>query len=133
MPDYDNSRELTPAQIGQSWLNYIIEERTILWWGGFGNSTEHTAFLQLKNDITAPDSGSVALNGKIIAEQIGSQIFIDGWAMVAPGEAILGAQVVAAMESLAFVESDVDKLIDCAVSLIPNDSVIYRMISDIRE
>ena len=152
LPDYDNSPDLTPAQIGQSWLNYIIEEQTILWWGGFGNSTEHTAYLRLKNGITAPDSGSMALNGKIVAEQIGSQIFIDGWAMVAPGdpelavdfacraasvshdgEAILGAQVIAAMESLAFVESDVDKLIDCAVSLIPNDSVIYRMIGDIRE
>lgn len=152
LPDYGNSPNLTPAQIGQSWLNYIIEERTILWWGGFGNSTEHTAFLRLKNGIAAPDSGSVALNGKIIAEQIGSQIFIDGWAMVAPGdpelavdlagraasvshggEAILGAQVVAAMEAQAFVESDVDRLIDCAISLIPKDSVIYRMIGDIRE
>jgi ADP-ribosylglycohydrolase len=152
LPDYGYSRELTPAQIGQSWLNYIIEERTILWWGGFGNSTEHTAYLRLKNGIKAPDSGSLALNGKIIAEQIGAQIFIDGWSMVAPGDpelavdlagraasvshdgaAILGAQVVAAMESLAFVESNVDELIDCAVSLIPNDSLIYRMIGDIRE
>jgi hypothetical protein len=26
---------LTPAQIGQTWLNYIIERRTILWWGGW--------------------------------------------------------------------------------------------------
>jgi len=152
LPDYGNSRDLTPAQIGQSWLNYIIEERTILWWGGFGNSTEHTAYLRLKNGIAAPDSGSVALNGKIIAEQIGSQIFIDGWAMVAPGdpelavdlaaraasvshdgEAILGAQLLAAMESLAFVETNSDVLIDCAISLIPKDSVIYRMIADIRE
>jgi ADP-ribosylglycohydrolase len=152
LPDYDYSRDLTPAQIGQSWLNYIIEGRTILWWGGFGNSTEHTAYLRLKNGVSAPESGSVALNGKIIAEQIGSQIFIDGWAMVAPGdpefavdlagraasvshggEAVFGAQVVAALESLAFVESNVDKLIDKAVSLIPQDSVIYRMIGDIRE
>jgi ADP-ribosylglycohydrolase len=152
LPDYGSSRSLTPAQIGQTWLNYIIEERTILWWGGFGNSTEHTAYLRLKNGVTAPDSGSMALNGRIIAEQIGSQIFIDGWGMVAPGdpelaadlaeraasvshdgEAILGAQIVAAMESLAFVESNVGRLIDCAISLIPKDSVIYRMIADIRE
>ena len=152
LPDYGNSRNLTPAQIGQSWLNYIIEEQTILWWGGFGNSTEHTAYLRMKNGVSAPESGSIALNGKIVAEQIGSQIFIDGWAMVAPGdpelavdlarraasvshdgEAIYGAQVVAAMESQAFVESDTNKLIDCAVSLIPKDSVIYRMIGDIRE
>jgi len=152
LPDYGNSLDLTPAQIGQTWLNYIIENRTILWWGGLGNSTEHTAYLRLKNGIQAPESGSIALNGKIVAEQIGAQIFIDGWAMVAPGnpelaadlarraasvshdgEAIYGAQVVAAMEAQAFIESDINKLMDCAVSLIPMDSVIYRMISDIRE
>ena len=152
LPDYGNSRDLTPAQIGQSWLNYIIEEQTILWWGGFGNSTEHTAYLRMKNGVSAPASGSIASNGKIVAEQIGSQIFIDGWAMVAPGdpelavdlarraasvshdgEAIYGAQVIAAMEAQAFVESDTNKLIDCALSLIPNDSIIYRMIGDIRE
>jgi ADP-ribosylglycohydrolase len=152
LPDYSNSLDLTPAQIGQTWLNYIIEERTILWWGGLGNSTEHTAYLYLKNGIEAPRSGSIALNGKVVAEQIGAQIFIDGWAMVAPGdpelaadlarraasvshdgEAIYGAQVVAAMEAQAFVESDINKLIDTAVSLIPKHSIIYHMISDIRE
>jgi len=51
-----------------------------------GNSTEHTAYLRLKNGIDAPESGSIATNGKVVAEQIGSQIFIDGWAMVAPGD-----------------------------------------------
>ena len=152
LPDYGNSLDLTPAQIGQTWLNYLIEEKTILWWGGFGNSTEHTAYLRLKNGYQAPESGSVELNGKIIAEQIGAQIFIDGWAMVAPGdpelasdlagraasvshggEAILASQVLAAMEAQAFVESDINKLIDVGVSFIPKDSVIYRMIADIRE
>jgi len=49
------------------------------------------------------------------------------------GEAIYGAQVLAAMEAQAFVESDVNTLIDTAVGLIPSDSVIYRMIGDIRE
>src|SRR5829696_7459661 len=152
LPDYDNSLDLSPAQIGQTWLNYIIERRTILWWGGLGNSTEHTAYLRLKDGISAPESGSIALNSKVVAEQIGSQIFIDGWAMVAPGdpelaadlaqraasvshdgEAIYGAQTVAAMEAQAFVESDINNLIDTAVSLIPKDSVIFRMIDDIRE
>jgi ADP-ribosylglycohydrolase len=151
LPDHDNRRELTPAQIGQTWLNYIIEERTILWWGGLGNSTEHTAYLRLKDGIPAPRSGSMALNGKVVAEQIGSQIFIDGWAMVAPGdpelaadlarraasvshdgEAIYGAQVLAAMEAQAFVEPDIDALIDTGVTFIPRDSVIYRMIAEIR-
>ncbi len=152
LPDYGNSLALTPAQIGQSWLNYIIEGRTILWWGGLGNSTEHTAFLRLKQGIAAPQSGSMALNGKVVAEQIGSQIFIDGWAMIAPGdpelaadlarraasvshdgEAIYGAQVIAAMEAQAFVEADLNKLLDTAVGLISNHSLIYRLIGDVRE
>jgi hypothetical protein len=152
MPDYGNTLALTPVQIGQAWLNYLIEGRTILWWGGLGNSTEHTAYLRLKHGIPAPQSGSMVLNGKVVAEQIGAQIFIDGWAMIAPGdpalaadlarraasvshdgEAIYGAQVLAAMESLAFVEPDIGKLLDAAVALIPGDSVIYRMIDDIRD
>ena len=152
LPDFGNSKRTTPDQIAKTWLNYIVENETILWWGGLGNSTEHTAYLRLKSGIPAPESGSIGLNGKVVAEQIGSQIFIDGWAMVAPGdpefavelarrassvshdgEAIHGAQVVAAMEAQAFVERDLNKLIDCAISFIPQDSVIYRMIADIRE
>jgi ADP-ribosylglycohydrolase len=152
LPDHGGSLDLTPAQIGQTWLNYIIERRTILWWGGMGNSTEHTAFLRLKRGIHAPESGSIAMNGQVVAEQIGSQIFIDGWAMVAPGdpelaadlarraasishdgEAIYGAQVLAAMEAQAFVERDIQKLIDTGVSFIPRDSVIFRMVDEIRE
>src|SRR5919107_5517050 len=49
------------------------------------------------------------------------------------GEALHGAQVVDAMEAGAFTESDIGRLIDDAVSLIPEDSVIFRMIYDIRE
>ena len=152
LPDYGHSRDLTPAQIGQTWLNYIIEGRTILWWGGLGNSTEHTAYLRLKSGVPAPRSGSRELNGTIISEQIGAQIFIDGWAMVAPGdpelaadlarraasvshdgEAIYGAQVVAAMEAQAFVERDINALIDTALHCIPRDTVIARLIHDLRE
>jgi ADP-ribosylglycohydrolase len=152
MPDYGNSLDLTPAQIGQSWLNYIVERRAILWWGGMGNSTEHTAYLRLKKGIQAPHSGSIALNGQVVAEQIGAQIFIDGWAMIAPGdpelaadlarragsvshdgEAIYGAQVLAAMEAQAFVERDNNKLLNCGLSFIPADSVIARLIHDIRD
>jgi ADP-ribosylglycohydrolase len=93
LADYESGRELTPEQIGQSWLNYLIEERTVLWWGGLGNSTEHTAYLRLKNGVKAPQSGSMELNGKVVAEQIGAQIFIDGWAMVAPGDPELAAEL----------------------------------------
>ena len=152
LPDYNNSLDLTPAQIGQTWLNYIIENRTILWWGGLGNSTEHTAFLRLKDGIQAPQSGSIDLNGKVVAEQIGAQIFIDGWGLISPGDpaqaaglarraasvshdggAIYGAQVIAALIAQAFIESDLDRLVDSAVSFIPKDSIIYRLIADIRD
>lgn len=151
MPDHDNDPALTAKQIGDTWLNYLIEQRTILWWGGIGNSTEHTAYLRLKSGIPAPMSGSLALNGTTVAEQIGSQIFIDGWGMIAPGdpalaadfarragsvshdgEAIYGAQVIAAMEAQAFVEPDLNRLLDVGVSLIPADSTIARLIGDIR-
>jgi len=152
LPDYGNSRDITAEQIGQTWLNYIIENRTILWWGGMGNSTEHTAYLRLKNGIPAPQSGSIELNSQVVAEQIGAQIFIDGWGMVAPGdpelaavlagragsvshdgEAVYNAQVIAAMEAQAYVERDLNTLLDTAVKLIPNTSLTYRMINDIRE
>ena len=150
--DLRSGRDIQPADIGRTWLNYLIENRTILWWGGLGNSTEHTAYLRLKAGIEAPRSGSIELNSKVVAEQIGAQIFIDGWAMVAPGdpelaadlarraasvshdgEAIYGAQVIAAMEAQAFVEPDLDRLLDVGVSFIPRDSVIYRMIADMRD
>src|SRR6476646_6709458 len=65
LPDYANRRTLTPQQIGQTWLNYIIERKTILWWGGMGNSTEHTAYLRLKRGVQAPHSGSIEPNGQV--------------------------------------------------------------------
>ena len=147
----DHGPDVTPAQIGDTWLNYVVEERSTHWWGGFGVSVEHTVYLHLKDGLRAPATGSAALNGKVLSEQIGAQIFIDGWAMAFPGdpehaaelarraasvshdgEAVLAAQVVAALESGAFVECDIDALLDTAVALIPRDSVIFRAIDDIR-
>jgi len=152
LPDHGMRGDLSAAQIGETWLNYLIEKRTTLWWGGLGNSTEHTAYLRLKAGIPAPASGSAAMNGKVVAEQVGAQIFIDGWGMVAPGdpelaaslaqraasvshdgEAIYAAQVIAAMEALAFVEPDLGRLLEVAVQFIPRDSVIYSLIADLRQ
>lgn len=151
LPDFGNSAGIAAAQIGQTWLNYIIENRTILWWGGFGNSTEHTAFLRLKQGVPAPRSGSIALNGKVVAEQIGAQIFIDSWAMVAPGnprlafelagkaasvshdgQAVLAAQFLAVMEAQAFIERDIDALFELGLSLLPPTSLVARLANDVR-
>ena len=152
LPDNGNSPDITAEQIGEAWLNYLIERRTVLWWGGLGSSSEHTAFMRLKAGVKAPESGSAKLNGRIIAEQIGAQIFIDGWAMVSPGdperaaelakragsvshdgEAVYGAQMLAAMEAAAFTEPDIDKLLDTGLSFIPDDCDVRRVIGDLRE
>ncbi|SDU85184.1 ADP-ribosylglycohydrolase family protein [Jiangella alkaliphila] len=151
LPDHGDAADLTPAQIGRTWLDYLIENRTVLWWGGLGMSTEHTAYLRLKHGIAAPASGSAATNGTVVAEQIGAQIFIDGWAMVAAGrpelaaglarraasvshdgEAVHAAALLAAMEAHAFVESDIDALLDRGLSVIPPDSAVATMIGAIR-
>ena len=70
-------RPLEPGDVAEAWLNYAREGIGMFWWGGYGVSTEHTAYLNLKNGIKAPASGSVKVNGRIMAEQIGGQIFID--------------------------------------------------------
>ena len=95
--------DLSAEDIGKTWLNSIIEQRSILWWGGNGNSTEHTAWLNLKRGVPAPHSGSIATNGQAIAEQIGAQIFIDGWALVAPGQPKLAAKLAEAAGSVRCV------------------------------
>jgi ADP-ribosylglycohydrolase len=144
-------KRLTSEQIGQAWLNYIVEDRSVLWWGGIGNSTEHTAYLRLKSGVPAPQSGSIELNGRTVAEQIGAQIFIDGWALVSPGnpeqaaylaeqagrvshdgEAVHAAKLLAAMEAQAFIERDVQKLIDVGLTFVPRDTLIRRVVEDVR-
>lgn len=148
-------RDITSEQIGETWLNNVIEKETIFWWGGIGVSTEHTAFLNLKNGIKAPDSGSIETNGKTVAEQVGAQIFIDGWAMVCPGqpelaakfakaagsvshdgESVLAAMMWAAMEAEAFVSKDVEHLIETGLKIIRKErigSLIEVLIQDVRE
>ena len=80
------------------------------------------------------------MNGKVVAEQIGAQIFIDGWGLIAPGdpelavdlarraasvshdgEAIYGAQVIATFDCPGPSSNPIscNKLIDCAIALIP--------------
>lgn len=142
----------TSAQVGETWLNEIVENQTVLWWGGLGNSTEHTAYLRMKAGITPPESGSIARNGQVVAEQVGAEIFVEGFALTCPGdpqaaavlaeraarvshdgEAVNAARVVAALVAGAFVESDMNRLLDTALALIPASSLIYRVAADVRE
>src|ERR1700761_6578434 len=152
LEDHAANPSLTAREIGLAWLNYIVERRAILWWGGNGNSTEHTAWLNLKRGIAAPASGSIAVNGKAVAEQIGAQIFIDGWAIVAPGNPSLAARLAeqaakvshdgaaveaaklwAAMEAEAFVSRDVERLLAVGLAQVSPDGPVARLVADIRD
>ena len=149
---FNFDKNISPKQIGQTWLNYCLENQTVLAWAGKGVLTEESAYMNLKQGIHAPESGSIAQNGKVIAEQIGAQIFIDGWGMVSPGdpeqavdlakragsvshdgESVYGAQVVAAMEAMPFIEKDIKKIIEESKKFVPTDSTIYKLISDIQD
>lgn len=148
---YDaKGEDLTSKDIGNAWLNYTRENLGMFWWGGYGISTEHTAYLNLKQGIEAPESGSIKTNGKVMAEQIGGQIFIDTWGLVNPcnpkiaadygemaasvshdGEGIYGARFICACISEAFEAESMVDVIQAGLKEIPEDSDYYRVSSSV--
>ena len=97
-----------------------------------------------------PESGSIRVKGRTIAEQIGAQIFIDGWAIVAAGDpalaallaeqaasvshdgvAVDAAKLWAAMEAEAFVSRDMEHVIDVGLRQIAPRSPIARLVNDV--
>ncbi|MBM7582963.1 ADP-ribosylglycohydrolase [Caldicoprobacter guelmensis] len=149
---YDDAkdRELEPQDVGRAWLNYTRDGIGMFWWGGYGRSTEHTAYMNLKNGISAPVSGSIKQNGHILAEQIGGQIFIDTWGLVWPnniekaaeyaGKAasvshdrngIFGARFIAACISKAFSTQNVFEIIKAGLSVIPDDCTYAKLVKSV--
>lgn len=139
--DDAKGRELEPQDVARAWLNYAREGVGMFWWGGYGVSTEHTAYLNLKNGISAPQSGSARQNGQVLAEQIGGQIFIDTWGLCWPGnpqkaarygetaasvshdgEGLYGARFMCACIAEAFVSNDIEHIVNTGLSQIPQDS-----------
>ena len=150
LEDYECSERLTAEQIGLTWLNYTPFEHGFYWWGGYGISTEHTAYLNLRAGIPAPMSGSIAQNGRTVAEQIGGQIFIDSWGLINPGnperaarfaakaasvshdgEGVYGGMFVAGCIAEAFVNHDIRAVLEKGLSLIPGDCEYARMAGDV--
>jgi len=148
----DFGPSVTAEQMGETVLNYLGDQRGTFWWGGYGISTEHTAYVNLANGITAPRSGSIAQNGKALAEQIGGQIFSDIWGLVAPnnpelaadyaakassvthdGEGIYGGRFIAALVSAAFSERDPAKLIETGLRVVPGSSELARVTCGVRD
>ena len=146
LEDYACNESLTPRQMGETVLNYVPDEHGFFWWGGYGKSTEHTAYRNLAQGIPAPLSGSVELNGAAVAEQIGGQIFIEPWGLVNPcdyrraarfaekmasvthgGNGVYGGMFIAACVSAAFGLGDVKEVIRAGLSVIPADCEYRRM------
>ncbi len=149
--DDTNGEEPTPQSVAEAYLNYAREGIGMFWWGGLGISTEHTAYLNLLSGIPAPQSGSVRQNGSTVAEQIGGQIFIDTWGLVAAGdakraaryaraaasvshdgEALNGAAFIAGCIAHAFVENDIEKIMDAALQNIPAGSKYAAVVNAAR-
>jgi ADP-ribosylglycohydrolase len=139
--------DLTPQAVGEALLNYAPFEHGFFWWGGYGVSTEHTAYLNLRSGIPAPRSGSIEQNGSAVAEQIGGQIFIDTWGLVCPGNpdlaakyaekaagvthggnGIYGGIFVASCIAYAFEEKNIRKIIEKGLSYIPQDCEYTRTV-----
>ncbi len=150
--DHGISKDLSAAQIADTWLNYLGDQHGTLWWGGYGVSTEHTAYMNLAGDFPPPRSGSSAQNGAALAEQIGGQIFSDIWGLVAPnnpklaanfaersssvshdGSGIDGGRMIAAMVSAAFSESDPRRLLEIGLKYVRPKGEYVRVIKAVMD
>ena len=144
-------RSFTALELGKGWLNYIPEDHGVIWRGGYGTSTEHTAFQNLLAGIAAPLSGSAELNGRVVAQQIGGQIFSDIWGLLFPndpGRAALwadmassvshdldgriGGRFIAAMVSAAFGARTIDQVVKVALASLPQDAHYTQVMRDIQ-
>ena len=140
-------RELEPEDVARALLNYAPFEHGFFWWGGYGVSTEHTAYLNLRNGIPAPESGSIRQNGSTMAEQIGGQIFSDTWGLVNPGkperaarmaraaasvthdgDGLNGAAFVASCVSAAFCERDIRRVMETGLSFVEAGSTYEQAV-----
>lgn len=148
----EETPEIDASSIGRAWLNYTRDGRGMFWWGGIGISTEHTAYYNLLQGITAPNSGSAELNGLTMAEQIGGQIFIDTWGLVFPGEPTLaadmaekaasvshdkngmyGARFMTACISKAFETEEIMEVVQAGLNEIPIDSIYANVVHAVVE
>lgn len=138
------------ADMVRCWRNYVPFEHGFYWWGGYGVSEEHTAYLNLQKGIFPPYSGSALQNGRILAEQIGGQIFSDIWGLVSPydhhraadlaeiaarvshdGVAVDGGRFIAALISASFVAGSIREAIGLALETIPRESGYAALVRDL--
>lgn len=151
LTDHGVGSRLTPEMVGRAWLNYTRNGIGMFWWGGYGISTEHTAYRNLKQGIPAPASGSIGQNGTELAEQIGGQIFIDTWGFIWPGRpekaadyartaasvshdgnGLHGAAFMAACIAAAYTAESVDEILDAGLAQIPPGCIYAEVVWAVR-
>lgn len=145
--DEAKDKEIEAEDVGKTWMNYCREGIGMIWWGGEDISTEHRAFTNLQKGIKAPQSGSAKVNGVVMAEQIGGQIFIDSWGLIFPADiekaayyaevaasvshdlnGLYGARFMAACISNAFSAQSINEVLQTGLSMIPSDSTYAKMV-----
>lgn len=148
LQDFAYNKDLTAQDMAHTLTNYVADGHGFFWWGGYGVSTEHTAYQNLMDGIPAPRSGSIMQNGVTMAEQIGGQIFADCWGFLCPGDeelaanfakkmasvthdgnGIYGAIFVASSIAKAYVCDDIEEIIQAGLSQIPKDCE-YRLVAE---
>ena len=116
---------------------------------GFPCDEYGIAIRNLKHGIPAPWSGRF---DNYFTDGLGAAIRSELWAFLAPGDPELAArfafedgcvdhcgdglyaeQFLAALESMAFVESDISKLLEAGLAVIPHDCLLARSVRDTRE
>lgn len=91
-----------------TFLNYVSDGHGFFWWGGYGVSTEHTAYKNLVSGAKTGTSGTRMLNGKVLANQIGGQIFSDCWGFLNLGNETQAARMAATMASVTHDEDGLE-------------------------
>lgn len=128
--------EITSEDVAYAWLELISD----------GYSAERVALENLRRGILPPESGRC---GNYFSDWIGAQMRTPIHGMLAPADpalaarlavddsvvshsnsGILGGMFNAVMVSLAFSEKDIRTLLEKAVSMIPDDSEYYKVVSD---
>ena len=124
--------------LGQAWLDHVE----------FPMDEYGVALRNLNLGLKPPLTGSY---DNLFINGMGAAIRSDIWACLAPGNPVLAAQYayedacvdhagegiwaivfLAALESIAFVESDSDQLLDLALDQLPETSLIRQAVTDTR-
>ena len=61
----DEGKDFCAQDVADALLNYAPYEHGFFWWGGYGISTEHTAYLNLRNGFLLPEAGASSRTGPL--------------------------------------------------------------------